>query len=132
MSSIPQAATKLLEGKNFARLATLMPDGSPQVTPVWVDRDGDTVLINTARGRLKERNLARDARVALSVTDEQNPYESLAIRGSVTGISGEGADQHIDALAKRYLGVDEYPLRQPGEERVIIRIEPGRVMHYGG
>lgn len=131
MAEIPEAAFKLLEGKNFGHVATLMKDGSPQVTPVWVDHDGNTVLINTSRGRLKTRNLERDGRVALSVTDAENPYEALVVRGRVSGLIEEGADDHIDALAKRYLNEDVYPLRQPGEVRVIVRIEPEKVTHSG-
>jgi len=87
------------------------------------------VISNTAEGRLKERNLARDPRVAVSVTNPENPCESLLVRGRVVEIAREGADEHIDALAKRYLGVDEYPGRQPGEVRVIVRIRPERVQH---
>lgn len=131
MASLPESAKKLLSGTNIAHIATLMPDGSPQVTPVWIDHDGDTILFNTAEGRLKHKNLERDGRVALSVIDQENPYVSLVVRGRVKAIRHEGADEHIDALAKRYMGVDEYPLRSPGEVRIIIEIGPEKVAFTG-
>lgn len=126
---IPAEARHLFEGKTFAHVATLMEDGSPQVSPVWIDVEDGVVLVNTAEGRLKPKNLRRDPRVAVSVTNPENPYESLLIRGRATELTREGADEHIDALAKRYMEVDEYPLRKPGEERIIVRIEPERVQH---
>lgn len=114
----------LLREKHFAELVTLMPDGSPQISPVWVDTDGTNVLINTATGRLKTRNIERDPRVAVAVLDPASPYERvLNIRGRVIGVSPEGADDHIDSLAKKYLGVDSYPGRNPAEQRVILTIE---------
>jgi PPOX class probable F420-dependent enzyme len=128
-AEIPAEARHLLEGKSFAHVATLMEDGSPQVSPVWIDYEGGLVVFNTAEGRLKPRNLRRDPRVAVSITNPENPYENLLIRGRVTEIAEEGADEHIDALAKRYLGVDEYPARQPGEVRLIVRVRPERVQH---
>ncbi len=126
---IPSAAIHLLEGRGFAHVATLMADGSPQVSPVWIDQEDSLVTFNTAAGRLKERNLRRDPRAAVSVTNPENPYENLLVRGRAVEITTEGAEEHIDALAKRYLGVDEYPGRQPGEVRVIVRIRPERVGH---
>ena len=117
-------ARRLIQGKNFGHLATLNPDGSPQVTPVWVDLEGDLVLINTARGRIKERNVKRDPRVALSVFDQDNPYDKAIIRGEVVEITEEGADRHIDHLAKKYLGKDKYPWGQAGYKRVILKIKP--------
>lgn len=129
MAEIPAEAVALLKGKNFAHVATLMADGSPQVSPVWIDVDDGIVLFNTAEGRLKPENLRRDGRVAISVVDQENPYESLLIRGTVTELTHDGADEHIDSLAKRYMGVDEYPMRQPGEKRVIVKIEPEKVQH---
>jgi PPOX class probable F420-dependent enzyme len=129
MAEIPAEALPLLKGKNFAHIATLMADGSPQVTPVWIDAEDGVVLFNTAEGRLKPENLRRDGRVAISVVNQDNPYENLVVRGRVTELTHEGADEHIDALAKRYMGVDEYPMRQPGEQRVIVKIEPERVQH---
>ncbi len=129
MADIPAEAQHLLGGKNFAHVATVMEDGSPQVSPVWVDSEDGLVIFNTAEGRLKPKNLRRDPRVAISITNPENPYESLLIRGRAVELTHEGADAHIDALANRYMGVDEYPMRQPGEERVIVKIEPERVQH---
>lgn len=131
MASIPESAKRLLEGKTFAHIATLMPDGSPQVTPVWIDHEGDTIVFNTVEGRLKHKNLKRDGRVAISVVDNENPYAALIIRGKVTEMTTEGADDHIDALAKRYLGADKYPFARPGEVRVIVKIEPEKVSYTG-
>jgi PPOX class probable F420-dependent enzyme len=126
--------SKLFEEKNFAFLATVMKDGSPQVTPTWVDvdkRDG-TVLVNTAKGRTKHRNVSTDPRVAVSVIDVSNPYRMVAIRGKVIEqINGKEADQHIDKLAKKYLGEDKYPRRRPGEERILLRIKPEHVAQMG-
>lgn len=125
--ALSEQASKLLRGRNFAHLATLMPDGSPQVTPVWVDTDGDDVLVNTAEGRLKWRNVRRDPRVALDVVDTENPYAAVYIRGRVVEVTAEGAHEHIDRLAKRYTGADRYPLGSPDERRVLLRIRPERV-----
>jgi PPOX class probable F420-dependent enzyme len=119
---IPESHRDLLESKALAHLATLMPDGSPQTTPVWCDFDGTHVRVNSARGRRKDRNMRRDPRVALSLCDPGNPYRYLEIRGHVAHITEEGADAHIDQLAKAYLGVDTYPYRQEGEVRVIYMI----------
>ena len=113
----------LLRQPVFAHVATLMPDGSPHVTPVWIDTDGEVVLFNTAKGRVKHRNLVQNSAVALSLTDPEDPYRMLAIRGRGELID-EGADEHIDTLAKKYLGVESYPYRQPGERRVIVRVTP--------
>jgi PPOX class probable F420-dependent enzyme len=121
---IPNSHLDLFKKKAFASLATVMPDGHPQVTPVWVDYDGRHVVINTAEGRQKDKNLARDGRVALAIMDPDNPYRYLEIRGRVTERTLEGADAHIDAMAKKYLGQDKYPFRKPGEVRVIYRIQP--------
>ena len=117
--------------KAFAHLATVSRDGQPHVTPVWVDADGDLVLINTARGRAKDRDMRQNPRVALSITDPDNPYRHLALRGRVVAITQDGADAHIDKLAKKYLGRDTYPNREPGEERVIYKIEPLKVATMG-
>lgn len=121
----------LFQKRVFAHLATLMPDGSPQVTPVWWDFDGTHIRINTARGRVKDRNMRRDARVTLTAIDPDNPYRYLQVRGRVVEITETGADAHIDALAKKYLGKDRYPFRRPGEVRVVYRIEPDRVSGMG-
>jgi PPOX class probable F420-dependent enzyme len=125
-SGIPQSHLDLFTKKAFAHLATLMPDGKPQVNPVWVDYDGKYVLINTAEGRLKDKNMQRDGRVALSITDPDNPYRYLEVRGRVAQRTYEGADAHIDAMAKKYLGQDKYPFRKPGEVRVIYKVTPER------
>ena len=130
-TAIPDSHRDLLEGKALAHLATLMPDGRPQVTPVWCDFDGTHVRINSARGRQKDRNMRRDPRVTLSLCDPDNPYRYLEIRGTVTEMTEEGGDAHIDALANKYLGVDEYPNRQAGEVRVIYRIAPERFTKMG-
>ena len=124
---IPDSHIDLFKKKAFAHLATLMPDGQPQVTPVWVDYDGHRVVINTAQGRQKDKNLQRDGRVALSIIDPDNPYRYLEVRGHVAERTLDGADQNIDTLAKKYLGKDKYPFRQPGEVRVIYKIEPEHV-----
>jgi len=128
---IPDSHLDLFKKKAFANLATLMPDGQPQVTPVWVDFDGRHVVINTAEGRQKDKNLQRDGRVALSIADPDNPYRYLEVRGRVTGRTLEGADQHIDAMAKKYLDKDKYPGRKPGEVRVIYKVEPQHVTSMG-
>ena len=125
-NSIPESHVDLFRKKAFANLATLMPNGSPQVTPVWVDYDGRHVLINTAAGRQKDKNLQRDGRVALSILDPDNPYRYLEVRGHVTQRTHEGADQQIDAMARKYLGQDKYPYRQPGEVRVLYKVAADR------
>jgi PPOX class probable F420-dependent enzyme len=126
---MPEIASKyldLFQKKALAQLATLMPDGSPHVTPVWCDYDGRHVVINTAKGRVKDRNMRRDPRVGLDIVDPDNPYRHLSIRGRVVSIDEHGADEHIDKLAKKYLGQDRYTRSAPGEVRVIYRIEPER------
>lgn len=129
--ALSEAVRKLLEGPNFAHLGTLMPDGSPQVTVVWVNLRGEHILINTAEGRQKPRNIRRDDRVALSVVNQENPYQTVAIRGRVVELAHDGADEHIDELSKKYLGQNSYPFRQPGEQRILVRIEPQYVTPYG-
>ena len=114
----------LQQKKAFAGLATIMPDGTPQVTPVWFDYYGGRVRVNTAKGRVKARNLKPGAAVALSIMDPDNPYRYLQIRGRVANATETGADAHIDSLAKKYLGKDQYPYRRPGEVRVMYEIEP--------
>ncbi|HWP84465.1 MAG TPA: PPOX class F420-dependent oxidoreductase [Terriglobia bacterium] len=131
-ATIPESFRDLFQKKSFASLVTLMPDGSPQVTPTWVDFDGQHILINSARGRQKDRNMARDRRVALCILDPENPYRYLEVRGTVAEITEAGADAHIDRMAKKYLGLDHYPLRRPGEVRVLYKIEPRRVIPYPG
>jgi PPOX class probable F420-dependent enzyme len=121
---IPERYLDLFEKKAFANLATLMPDGSPQVTPVWVDFDGARIIVNSARGRQKDRNMKRNPSVALALSEPRNPYRYLEVRGRVVEITEEGASEHIDKMAKKYLGVDKYPNRAPGEVRVLYKIEP--------
>jgi PPOX class probable F420-dependent enzyme len=128
---IPEKFLDLFQKKAFANLATLMPDGSPQVTPVWVDYDGSHVLVNSARGRQKEKNMQRNAKVALSILDPDNPYRYLEIRGKVEAITEQGADAHIDKMAKKYMGQDTYPYRRAGEVRLIFKILPTRTTQMG-
>ena len=132
MSQIISGPTaKLVEEKNFAFVATLMKDGSPQITPVWIDfeKDTNTVLINTAEGRIKHKNISRDPRIAISVVNHNNPYEMVTIRGKVIEQITKGAAEHVDKLAKKYLGLDIYPYHSPNEKRVVLKIEPERVFH---
>lgn len=128
-TQISEPIAKLLEGRNFAFVATLMKDGWPQITPTWVDLEDGKILVNTAEGRLKQKNISRDGRVAISVIDQNNPYHMVTVRGRVVEQRKDGADEHIDKLAKKYLGVDKYPLRSANEKRIIIKIKPERV-HY--
>jgi len=130
MVSLPESHRDLLTGPNFAHLTTLMADGSPQVTPVWIDAEGDLVLFNTAEGRVKTRNLDRDGRVALSIQDAQNPYRYLQIRGRVIEKTHAGADAHIDRMAQKYLGQETYPWRSPSEQRVVYKIQATSVQTY--
>lgn len=127
MPALSEKAKALLARPVIATVATVAPDGSPQVTPVWIESDGDDLVINTAQGRVKERNLERDPRVAVSVIDPDDPYNVVVAVGKVAAMETEGADAHIDKLAKKYLGVDEYPMRREGEVRTIVRIRPERI-----
>lgn len=125
MVAIPDKYVDLLEQKKaFANLATVMPDGTPQVTPVWFDYEGGIVRVNSAKGRVKARNMQPGAAVALSILDPDNPYRYIQIRGRVARVTEEGAPAHIDSLTKKYLGQDKYPYSQPGEVRQIFEIEP--------
>ncbi len=123
MAELSERARRILAKRSFAHVATLMEDGAPHVTPVWIDVDGDDVLINIARGLVKERNLARDPRVAISVADPDDPYVPVIMRGRVVAMVEQGADEHIDKLSKKYMDVDVYPWRDESETRLIIRIE---------
>jgi PPOX class probable F420-dependent enzyme len=126
--TIPNEFRDLLDKKvAFANLATVMPDGTPQVSPVWFEFDGKHVVLNSAKGRVKDRNMRKNAAVALAISDPENPYRHVAIRGRVAEITESGADPHIDKLTKKYLGKDKYPFRQPGEVRVIYKITPESV-----
>lgn len=127
--TIPEEFLDLFQKKAFAHLATLMPDGSPQVTPVWIDYDGKQILINTIRGRQKDLNVRRDNRIALSIQDPDNPYRYLQIRGRIIETTEDGADDHINRLAKKYLNVDQHPFRRPGQIRVIHKI---KIEHIAG
>ena len=120
---------QLLTGKNFGFVATLMKDGSPQITPTWIDFDGKSILINTAEGRIKQKNVSRDPHVAISIVDQNNPYNMVTIRGKVIEQTSNGADDHIDKLAKRYLGVDKYPFSSQNEKRVILKVQPEKVFY---
>ena len=119
---------RLFEGRNFAFLATVKKDGSPQVTPTWIDRDNDTILINTAKGRVKQENVSRDPRVSISLVDDRNPYSMVTISGKVIEQTTEGADEHIDKLARRYLNADRYPNHSADIKRVILKIKPERIL----
>jgi PPOX class probable F420-dependent enzyme len=131
MKQIPESHADILDKPAFAHLSTIMSDGSPQASAVWVDTEGPLIVVNSAEGRLKDRNIRRDPRVAISVTDPDNPYRSMMIRGRVSKITNDGADAHIDKLAKKYMGVDEYPFRTPEEVRVKYYIEPERIAVMG-
>ena len=125
MGFLTDKAKRLIDEKNFASVATVMRDGSPQVTPVWVNRDGELVVFNTAEGRVKHRNLRRDPTVALSIYDQNNPYEMVAIRGRVVEMTNTGAEEHIDRLSLKYTG--RKFTHRSGEKRVIIKIKPERI-----
>jgi PPOX class probable F420-dependent enzyme len=132
-TTIPASHADLLQPSKraFAQLATVNADGSPQVTPVWVDYDGTHVIVNTARGRVKAKNLERNPRVAMAIADPENPYRYLGVQGRVVEMIGQGADAHIDKMAKKYLNKDSYPYRQPGEQRVIVKIAPEKIHAIG-
>ncbi len=128
MTPLPDSVKKLIEAKVFANVATLMKDGSPHVTQVWVDHDGDTVLINTNEGSQKHKNALRNPMIALDVCDPANPYNMAVIRGRVSEVTFDGAEAHIDKMSKKYLGQDKYQRRVPGVRRVLIKIEPTHVV----
>ena len=131
MATIPDQYKDLFGKRAFASLATVMPNGSPQVTPVWVDYDGKHIIVNTAKGRQKDKNLRRDPHVSLAVIDPDNPYRYAEIRGRVAEVTETGAAEHIDKMAKKYLGKDKYPFAQPGEVRVLFKIEPEKIVGMG-
>jgi PPOX class probable F420-dependent enzyme len=120
---------RLLKDKNFAFLGTIMKDGRPQVSPVWIDVDNGLILINTAEGRIKHRNLSRDPRVSISLVDRNSPYSMVTIQGKVVDQTFNGADDHIDKLAKKYLDVDKYPAHSPSVKRVIVKIKPDKIFY---
>jgi PPOX class probable F420-dependent enzyme len=128
---VPEKYSDLFKKKAFANLGTLMQDGSPQVTPVWFDFDGKHLRVNSALGRVKDKNIRRDPRVSLSIQDPENPYRYLEVRGKVVDITQNGADDHINSLSQKYLGNPVYPYRQPGEVRVLYKIEPVKFSAMG-
>jgi PPOX class probable F420-dependent enzyme len=128
MKPLPDSVKKLIEAKTYANVATLMLDGSPHVTRTWVDHDGDIVLINTFEGSQKHKNAVRNPKIALDVCDPTSPFNVAMIRGRVSEVTFEGAEEHIDRMAKKYLGQDKYQMRRPGVRRVLIKIEPTHVM----
>lgn len=127
-NKLTERGIKLIDGKNFAYLATLLPDGSPHVTPMWVDHEGDMLLMNTAIGRIKQRNITRDPRVSITIVDSNNPYDRIIIHGRVVNQIQQGADTHIDKLAKKYTGANKYQKTSPNEKRIIIKIEPLQIL----
>ena len=129
--SVSPGLLKLLSEPAHCQIATLMPDDSPQITQVWVGTDGEHILINTAEGRQKTRNVQRDPRVAVNVIDPANAWRLASIRGRVVDITTEGADDLIDELAQKYLGVESYPFRNPEETRVTLKIAPERINEIG-
>jgi PPOX class probable F420-dependent enzyme len=130
-ATIPASHADLLQKPAFAHLSTLMKDGSPQSTPVWVELEGEYVSFNSALGRVKDKNIRRDPRVALSIADPANPYRYLEVRGRVVEITQKGADEQIDRLAQKYLGKPKYPFRQSGEVRVSYKIAPEKFSAMG-
>ncbi|MDG7043790.1 MAG: PPOX class F420-dependent oxidoreductase [Nitrososphaerota archaeon] len=119
---------ELINGKNFGYIASVSNGGNPHVTPVWIDMEGEYVLVNTAIGRVKQKNLRENAKVAIAVSDQANPYHYALVRGKIYKQTTKGADEHIDKLAKKYLGKDSYPWKSPNEQRVILYIKPERVI----
>jgi PPOX class probable F420-dependent enzyme len=132
MADLPEKVHHLFDEANLCYVATVMADGSPQVTPVWVERSNGYICFNTSVGRVKERNLRRDPRVAISIADRENPFDKVDVRGRVADmIEGEEADEMIDRLAKKYLDEDKYPWRSPDERRVLVKVEPQSVNTMG-
>lgn len=127
MVRIPEKFLDLFQKRAFAHLATLMPDGSPQITPVWIDYDGTYLIVNSAKGRLKDKNMRRDPRVAIEISDPDDPYRYIQVRGRVVEITEQEADEHIDKMAFKYQGKERYPYRRPGEIRVVYKVLPEHV-----
>ena len=130
-AAFPENYLDLFNKKAFGAFTTLMPGGSPQTTPVWVDYQGGEIWVNSAVGRQKDKNVRRDPRVAVTVIDPDNPYRYVEVRGHVREITQDDADAHIDKMAKKYLGQDKYPFRQPGEQRVLYKIEIQKAQAMG-
>ena len=122
-----QRAKKLFDSKNLAFLATVMTDGSPQLSPVWANFENEHILINTAEGRIKHKNVLRDPRVAISVVSNENPLDMTTIRGKVVEIIPDYEYKHADKLTQKYLGLPNYPFKRPNEKRIIFRIKPKQV-----
>jgi PPOX class probable F420-dependent enzyme len=133
MVELSEEVRKRVQAPNFWHLGTINRDGSPHITPMWVDLEGDFVMFNTAVGRVKEENLRRDPRVSLSHIDGENPYDRVEIRGRVIRfVEGEEADRCLDRLARKYVGTEHYGWRIPGERRIMMIVEPTRVRHVVG
>jgi PPOX class probable F420-dependent enzyme len=115
---------RLLQGRNLAFISTLSRDGSPHITPMWADMEGDVILINTFESSAKSKNIKKDPRIAISVVESNNPYNMVSIKGTVIDQTTEGADEHLKKLAKRYLGIGKYYYREPNRKRVILKIKP--------
>ncbi|MGV9763546.1 PPOX class F420-dependent oxidoreductase [Micromonospora tulbaghiae] len=130
MAILSEEDLALLGEPQLAHVATVESDGTPHVTPVWVDTDGEHIVFNTAKGRQKYLNMSRNPVVAVSVADKADDFRTLWVKGTVEFVT-EGADEHIDRMAKKYLGQDTYPWRRPGEERVIVRITPTEKLGRG-
>jgi PPOX class probable F420-dependent enzyme len=126
-TTLSEGVKKLFREPNFAHIATLMPDGSPHVSVVWVDIDGDRIIVNSQEGRVKPANIRRDPRVSISIYEQANPYNSATVQGRVVEVTHEGAEEGIHKLAKKYMGQDRYPYLQPGDQRVVFVIEPTHV-----
>jgi PPOX class probable F420-dependent enzyme len=131
MKTLPDSVKRLIEGRVFANVATVMPDGTPQVTQTWVDHEGDLVIINTFEGSQKSRNVRRNTNVALTISDPTNPFNIATIRGRVNEVTFSGAEAHVDRMSKKYLGTDKYPGRIPGMKRVLIKIEARSIIPPG-
>lgn len=128
--ALPQSVKKIVQDRAYGHVVTFNKDGKPQVTMVWTDVEGDEVLFNTAEGRLKPKNLRRDPRAIISVQDRNDPQSYMVFHGKAS-VTEAGADEHIDKLAKRFLGVDKYPFRRPGEKRLVVRVKVDRIGGYG-
>lgn len=120
-------AKRLIDGKNFASVATIMPNGSPQVAPVWIDRDGDTIILNSTRSRQRTRNLKRDPRIAICIYDQDNPYSNVSIRGRAFEITETGGEEHIDKMNMKYHGKPKYPYHSPSDPRVLLKVKATRI-----
>jgi PPOX class probable F420-dependent enzyme len=132
MAQLTEKARQRLSDPNLGFLATIMKDGSPQVSPIWVDVDGDHVVFNTAKGRVKEQNLRRDPRDSISIDDKDDPKTKVDILGpDVDMVEVDEADAHLDKLAQKYLGKEKYPGHKEDEKRVIVKIEPETISERG-